>query len=421
MFFTNCRCINCITPPHMLKKLLDNADGRIRDAALRTLLTTSRLRGERNIRGLMASAAAPTHGRRTVSDCATGTFLPAARVARTEDGETSTDGSVNRAFDGLGQTRDFYQEVFDRDSLDGRGMRLNGYVHYGEAYNNAFWDGSQMVFGDGDGVLFTDFTESLDVIGHELTHGVTEFTAGLQYRNQSGALNESISDVFGSLVKQWANKQTADQADWLIGSEIFTPGVGADALRSMKAPGQAYNNPTLGRDPQPDHMSKYANMSDDNGGVHINSGIPNKAFYLTAIGIGGNAWEAPGHIWYTALQASGETTDFQEFADTTYLKAGQVFGSESAEQQAVASAWKEVGIRISGARSLSGTMGRMRRPQAAVRNGHDQDPADVARKIEQLNVQVSLLAKEVASLKGKPPVMGGSRPGARVAHSPTGS
>jgi Zn-dependent metalloprotease len=422
MFFTNCRCINCITPPHMLKKLLDNADGRIRDAALRTLLTTSRLRGERNIRGFMASAAAPTHGRRTVSDCATGTFLPSATVARTEDGETSTDGSVNRAFDGLGQTRDFYQEVFDRDSLDGRGMRLNGYVHYGESYNNAFWDGSQMVFGDGDGVLFTDFTESLDVIAHELTHGVTEFTAGLQYRNQSGALNESISDVFGSLVKQWANnKQTADQADWLIGAEVFTPGVDADALRSMKAPGQAYNSPTLGRDPQPDHMSKYANMSDDNGGVHINSGIPNKAFYLTAIGIGGYAWEAPGHIWYTALQASGETTDFQEFADTTYLKAGQLYGSESDEQQAVASAWKEVGIRISGARSLSGTMGRMRRPQAAARNGHDQDLADVARKIEQLNVQVSLLSKEVAGLKGKPQAMAGSRPGARIAHSPTGA
>jgi len=371
---------------------------------------------------MASAAAASTHGRRTISDCANSNFLPSATVGRTEDGEASRDDSVNLAFDGLGQTRDFYQEVFDRDSLDGHGLRLNGYVHYGEAYNNAFWDGAQMVFGDGDGVLFTDFTESLDVIAHELTHGVTEFTAGLQYRNQSGALNESISDVFGSLVKQWANnKQTADQADWLIGAEVFTPGVEADALRSMKAPGQAYNNPTLGRDPQPDHMSKYANMSDDNGGVHINSGIPNKAFYLTAIGIGGYAWEAPGQIWYTALQASGETTDFQEFADTTYLKAGQIFGSESAEQQAVASAWKEVGIRISGVRSLSGTMGRMRRPQAAARNGHDQDPADVARKIEQLNVQVSLLSKEVAGLKGKPHSMGGSRPGARIAHSPTGA
>jgi len=415
MFFTNCRCINCITPPHMLKKLLENSDGRVREAALRTLLATSRLRGERNIRGLMASAAAAsTHGRRTISDCANSTFLPSATVGRTEDGEASRDDSVNLAFDGLGQTRDFYQEVFDRDSLDGHGLRLNGYVHYGEAYNNAFWDGAQMVFGDGDGVLFTDFTKSLDVIAHELTHGVTEFSAALEYHDQSGALNESISDVFGSLVKQWANKQTAAQADWLIGAEVFTPEMGGDALRSMKAPGHAYNSPTLGRDPQPDHMSKYANMSDDNGGVHINSGIPNKAFYLTSVGIGGFAWEAPGHIWYAALQASTAMTNFQEFADTTYMKADQLYGSQSAEQQAVVAAWKEVGIRISGVRSLAGTTARMRRPQMAAANGHDEDH-DVARKIEQLTIQVSLLSKEVASLKGKPPAMPGSRPGARVA------
>jgi Zn-dependent metalloprotease len=321
---------------------------------------------------------------------------------------------VNRAFDGFGHTRDFYQEVFDRDSLDGQGLRLNGYVHYGDAYNNAFWDGAQMVFGDGDGVLFTDFTKSLDVIAHELTHGVTEFTAALEYQDQSGALNESISDVFGSLVKQWANRQTAAQADWLIGAEVFTPDMGGDALRSMKAPGHAYNSPALGRDPQPDNMSKYVNMTDDNGGVHINSGIPNKAFYLTAVGIGGFAWEAPGHIWYAALQASTSTTNFQEFADTTYMKADQLYGSQSPEQQAVVSAWKEVGIRISGVRSLAGTSARMRRPQVATSNGHD-DEYDVARKIEQLTVQLSLLSKEVASLKGKPPVMPGSRPGARIA------
>ena len=309
MFTNHCRCINCITPPHILKKLLENPDNRIRDAALRTLLSTSRLRGERAVRGLVASAAAVSaHGRRTIFDCANSTFLPSATVERTEDGPASADKSVNRAFEGLGSTRDFYKDVFDRDSLDGRGMRLNGYVHYGAGYNNAFWDGGQMVFGDGDGVLFTDFTRSLDVIAHELTHGVTEFTSGLEYHNQPGALNESMSDVFGSLVKQWVRKETADQADWLIGADIFTPEIDADALRSMKAPGKAYNNPQFGRDPQPDHMSKFVMLPDtdegDWGGVHINSGIPNKAFYLTAIGIGGYAWEAPGHIWYAALEGS---------------------------------------------------------------------------------------------------------------------
>ena len=407
MFTNHCRCINCITPPHLLKKLLENSDGRVRDAALRTLLATSRLRGERTIRGLMASAAAvSTQGRRTISDCGSNISLPAATIGRTEDGPASMDDSVNRAFVGLGDTRDFYREVLDRDSVDGQGMRLNAYVHYGESYNNAFWDGSEMIFGDGDGVLFTDFTKSVDVIAHELTHGVTEFTAGLEYHNQSGALNESMSDVFGSLVKQWSAKKAADQADWLIGAEIFTPDFAGDALRSMKNPGKAYNNPTLGRDPQPDHMSKYANLPDtdagDNGGVHINSGIPNKAFYLTAIGIGGYAWEAPGHIWYEALRASTSTTDFLEFADTTYLKAGQLYGSQGTEQQAVLSAWKEVGIRISGVLALAGTTTRMRRPMADISNGRDEDQAVVARKIEQLTGQLATLSKQVASLRSKP-------------------
>ena len=407
MFSNRCRCLNCITPPHMLKKLLESSDARIRDAALKTLISTSRLRGERTIRGFLASAAvASANGRRTVSDCGNGTFLPSATVGRTEDGPASTDDSVNQAFAGLGNTREFYKEVFDRDSLDGRGMRLDGYVHYSSGYNNAFWDGSQMVFGDGDGVLFTDFTNSLDVIAHELTHGVTEFTAGLAYHNQSGALNESMSDVFGSLVKQWVGKQSADQADWLIGAEVFTPDFGADALRSMKAPGKAYNHPTLGRDPQPDHMNKYVNLPDtdegDWGGVHYNSGIPNKAFYLAATNIGGYAWEAAGHIWYETLKASSPNTNFQEFADTTYLKAGQLYASNSTEQQAVVSAWKDVGIRISGIQSLAATTARARRSYAtADGNGHE-NPADVARKIEQLTGQLATLSKQVANLKSKP-------------------
>lgn len=407
MFTNQCRCINCITPPHILNKLLENRDKRIRDAALQTLLSTSRLRGERAVRGLLASAvAASAHGRRTIFDCANTTFLASATVERTEDGPASADESVNRAFEGIGRTREFYKDVFDRDSLDGRGMRLNGYVHYDGDYNNAFWDGSQMVFGDGDGLLFTDFTKSLDVIAHELAHGVTEFASGLEYHNQSGALNESMSDVFGSLVKQWVRTEAADQADWLIGADIFTPEIDADALRSMKAPGKAYNNEQFGRDPQPDHMSKFMQLPDtqqgDWGGVHINSGIPNKAFYLTAVGIGGYAWEAPGHIWYAALEASTPLTQFQQFADTTYRKAGELFGAQSAEQQAVLAAWKEVGIRISGVQALAAAASRTRwQPAAAAANGHHDD-AEVIRKIEQLSSQLSKLSKEVASLKSKP-------------------
>jgi Zn-dependent metalloprotease len=392
-------------PPYLLRTLLENSDSKVREAAQRSLLVTSRLRGERKVRGLLASvAAAPSEARRTVSDCANSTFLPSATVARTEDGPPSHDDAANRAFDGLGETRDFYKEVFDRDSLDGRGMRLNAFVHYGNGYNNAFWDGSEMVFGDGDGVIFTDFTSALDVIAHELTHGVTEFTTPLNYHNESGALNESISDVFGSLVKQWAAKQTADQADWLIGAGIFAPDMGGGALRSMKNPGTAYNNPKLGKDPQPDTMSKYKKMQDtdedDNGGVHINSGIPNKAFCLTAIGIGGYAWDAPGRIWYASLLASNPNTNFQQFADTTYVQAGRLFGDQSTQQQAVLSAWKEVGIRISGARTLVGISAQAR--QAAAANGREEDQAEVSSRIEQLSGELAALKKQVANLRGKP-------------------
>ena len=319
-----CRCPQCITPPHLLMKLMQSADKDIRQAALNTLLATSNLRGRRSLRASLAFAATPGDGRRTISDALGDTDLSAARVARSEDGPASSDASVNRAFDGFGATREFYKRVYDRNSLDDRGMRLDGFVHYDQNFNNAFWDGQEMIFGDGDGIMFTDLTKSLDVIAHELTHGVTQFTAGLAYHDESGALNESISDVFGSLVKQYSQQpqQTADTADWLIGVEVFTPKIEGDALRSLKAPGTAYNNPLLGKDPQPDNMNNYAHLPDtddgDHGGVHINSGIPNRAFYLTAKNITGFAWEAPGHIWYESLRASTATTEFQEFADVHF-------------------------------------------------------------------------------------------------------
>ncbi|MGH3835510.1 MAG: M4 family metallopeptidase [Pseudonocardiaceae bacterium] len=377
---------NCITPPHILKNLLGSDDLNIREAALNTLLSNARLGGERTVRASFA-VAAPAGGRRTIFDCQNRTFLPSAVLARSEDGTASGDSSVNQAFDGLGTTRQFYKDIHGRDSIDDRGMRLEGYVHRGRNYNNAFWDGQEMVFGDGDGKIFIDFTGSLDVIAHELTHGVTEHTAGLEYHTQSGALNEHISDVFGSLVKQWARQQSAAEADWLIGSEIFTPGIEADALRSLKAPGQAYDNSTFGKDPQPDHMSKFVQLPDtdegDNGGVHINSGIPNKAFYLAAVNIGGFAWEAPGHIWYETLKASSTRTQFQDFADTTYFKAEELYGAGSAEQQAVLAAWREVGIRISGVPAA-----------AAARVGGDGLTA-LTRQIDTLSAQVQALAEDV--------------------------
>ncbi len=227
------------------------------------------------------------------------------------------------AYDHLGATWQLYWQAYRRDSLDGRGLPLVASVHYGVAYDNAFWNGAQMVFGDGDGLYFNPFTASVDVIGHELTHGVTQYTAGLTYVGQSGALNESVSDVFGSLVKQLHLGQRAEEADWLIGDRLFTSKVHGVALRSMKAPGTAYDDPVLGKDPQPADMDGYVDLphddQHDSGGVHTNSGIPNHAFYLAATALGGNAWEQAGQVWYDVLTAPGLAKDigFAGFAGAT--------------------------------------------------------------------------------------------------------
>src|SRR5437762_2658413 len=174
-----------------------------------------------------------------------------------------------------------------RTAIDDHGLPLIASSHYDQQYDNAFWNGSQMVFGDGDGQIFNHFTTSVDVIGHELTHGVTGSEVNLTYLRQSGALNESVSDVFGSLVKQYVLKQTASEADWLIGAGLLAS-FPDQALRSMKEPGKAYDNNLMGKDPQPADMAHYVHTAADNGGGHTNSGIPNRAFFLVATALGGN-------------------------------------------------------------------------------------------------------------------------------------
>jgi Zn-dependent metalloprotease len=281
--------------------------------------------------------------RRTIYDAQQGSeaSLP-GKLVRGEGDKATGDAEVDEAYDFSGDTYDFYKQVFNRNSIDDHGMRLDSSVHFSNNYDNAFWNGQQMVYGDGDGVIFERFTKCLEVVGHELTHGVTANTAQLEYQGESGALNESFSDVFGSLVKQWQNKESADQADWLIGAGLFTPAINGVAIRSMKAPGTAYDDPnTIGKDPQPADMSGF----DPNADVHTNSGIPNHAFYLAASKIGGNAWEKPGLIWYRTLtQRLQPTSTFQDAADTTVAVAGELYGAGSLEQKSVQEAWQEVGI-----------------------------------------------------------------------------
>ncbi len=333
-----------IVPPYILDRISKNGTPAERACADATRLLTARLRGHRDVLGATCPAIPAGEERRTVYDEHGSEVLP-GKLVRGEDGAKSKDHAVNEAYDGAGTTYAFYEKIFCRNSIDGKGMRLDSSVHYGHKYDNAFWNGAQMVYGDGDGTIFNRFTLSVDVIGHELTHGVTGTEANFDYEGQPGALNESFSDVFGSMVKQWSLDQTAAKADWLIGAGLFTNKVKGVALRSMKEPGTAYDDPVLGKDPQPATMNDFYDGYDDNGGVHINSGIPNRAFALAAIAIGGNSWEKAGQIWYAALtQRLSRTSDFKACAAATISIAGELYGTGKAEQEAVRNAWKAVGV-----------------------------------------------------------------------------
>ncbi|HVE83858.1 MAG TPA: M4 family metallopeptidase [Myxococcales bacterium] len=348
--------IFCILPPHLLEHVATNAKTPAqRHRALSTLATDSTHRAMRAVRAASFVSGAPKQPRlhafegkvrRTIWTARSERALPGAAVARTEGSKPTGDAAVDEAYDGLGATFDYYWHVHCRSSIDDEGMALDATVHFGREYDNAFWNGERMVFGDGDGELFNRFTACVDVIGHELSHGVIEDEAQLQYFNQSGALNESCADVFGTLVRQRLLNQAVDRADWLIGAGLFTSGVKGAALRSLKAPGTAYDDPALGKDPQPDHMSKYVHTLDDNGGVHINSGIPNRAFYLVATALGGHAWEKAGRIWYETLRDSRlrPNASFCRFAGRTVANAARLFGSNGDVEQAVRAAWETVGV-----------------------------------------------------------------------------
>ncbi len=353
-----------IAPPDVLARVAERGSPQEREAAIRTLVESVALRARRNaisslVRDLNAdladfsfmsgTPAAAAEKRRTVYDAHHGGHLalPGTRE-RGEGDPLAADPAVNEAFDGSGATYDFYLDVFKRNSIDGEGLEMVSSVHYLTDYDNAGWNGVQMVYGDGSGRLFAKgaFTKAVDVIGHELTHGVTQFTAGLVYHKQPGALNESMSDVFGSLVKQFGRGQTADQADWLIGEGILGTALHGEALRSMKAPGTAFD-----LDRQPAHMDDYKDLPDDDdprndhGGVHINSGIPNRAFFLAATAIGGHAWEKAGRIWYVTLtERLHSLSEFLDAAEATVTVAGELFGAGGQEQEHVHDAWRQVGV-----------------------------------------------------------------------------
>ena len=348
--------LHCIVPPYMLRNIVENGTAEQRQQALRNLVSAEAVRIQREV----AAKEGPPQGMleavggldRIVYSAQNGGTLPGQQV-RAEGGPATGDAAADEAYDGAGATYHLYKDIYNRDSIDGNGARLDSTVHYRVGYDNAFWNGQQMVYGDGDEDLpvdqrlFNRFTIAIDIIGHELTHAVTQFTANLIYQGQSGALNESMSDVFGSLVKQRTKGQTAAEADWIIGEGLFTSRVNGTGIRNMKQPGTAYNDPVLGKDPQPGHMRDYVQTQSDNGGVHINSGIPNRAFYVTAFNIGGFAWEKAGQIWYATLYGKlSQSANFVTVAAKTYEAARDLYGQGSLEQQAVKAGWAEVGINV---------------------------------------------------------------------------
>jgi Zn-dependent metalloprotease len=346
-----------IIPPYLLQRLASLEDPALARAAAAARASLARDEPFRGIRvgERTADSARPQHGfaatqrpkevQRTISDARGTETLPGVVVRREGDG-ASADAAVDEAYDGLGLTHAFLADALGRASIDDANLPLEATVHFGDDYDNAFWDGARMVFGDGDGVVFTRMTASLSVIGHELAHGVTQYTANLRYEGQSGALNESVSDVFGALVEQHSLGHSTQEATWLIGLGLFTDAVEGEALRSLRAPGTAYNDDVLGRDPQPGHMRDYIETRDDNGGVHLNSGIPNHAFYLVAAELGGYAWERAGRIWYDALlqESLTETASFAQFAAATVRAATERYGESSVELAAVRAGWDGVGI-----------------------------------------------------------------------------
>lgn len=258
-------------------------------------------------------------------------------VKRAEGDPKTGDKAVDRVYQSLGDVWRYYAKAHDRSGIDDRGSRLIAVVHYGRRFANAFWNGRSMTFGEGDGEIFQlgAFVNAYDVIAHELTHGVIEEASGLKYVDQPGGLNESLADVFGISARHYLHDQTANEGSWVVGQGMFTSQINGDGLRNMLKPGTAYDDATLGVDPQYDHARHYQDGQDP----HVSSGVPNRAFALAATNIGGKVWKTVTPVWYDAL-TSGEIrkgTSWSTFAELTVERGGS-------HASAIEDAWRQVGV-----------------------------------------------------------------------------
>lgn len=273
-------------------------------------------------------------------------------IARRKDGPVHEDYIVNDAHDNITHSLTFFQKL-GIDSFDGKGMPVKAAVHVGQNYNNSYYTRGTVNFGDGDGWLFKDDAKDLTVVAHELGHGIVGmYLGGLVYWGQSGALNESFADILGVSALQYVlGEKAVPQASWLFNQVGMVPYEDENgnevhpALRSLKAPGTAYvDHPLIGTDPQPADMSGYYAGSEDNYGVHINSGIPNHAFYLAATKLGGQGWDTILPVWIETARVLPARTNFKTFAETTLRIAKSLYEGRPDVVRAIRQAWNKVRV-----------------------------------------------------------------------------
>lgn len=338
----------CIIPHDVLDKLAgdEKLPAKVRKASADTAKVSTQIRKLREQAGQLTSTVQlvsagfvqlATKPKITVYDSQHSQSLPGTPV---KNARAAKDPTAKRACAETTKVAEFYKKVFNRNSADDAGMTLMSSVHYGKAFNNAMWDGSQMIYGDGDSKIFVDFTLSNDVIAHELTHGVTQHTLQLAYANDAGGLNESLSDCFGVMFHQWRAKEDVTKANWLIGADIVGPAAksrGYTCIRNLANPA---DNKCLA--PQPINYSQLKRGMDP----HFTSGPPNLAFYTACKAVGGKSWETIGQVWYNVLSTSGPvpTMTMPDFAARTRAAAVQMFGAGSKAAVAVDAGWKLVGL-----------------------------------------------------------------------------
>ena len=344
-------CVCFAVPKNLLKQLADDTDDDDHRKLLHDQIAhSSKLRGQRGAQSV-ARPPAKTGKQllhRQVFDAQGQIFLP-GQLLRDEDDPPTKDKDANQAYENVGIAMQFFKTVLGRDSVDGKGMRVDATVHYGLRFTNAMWTGEQMIVGDGDGRHIKGLAHSLGIIAHEFAHGVTQHIVrgGLgvvevtgqppTLKGEAGALNESFSDVFASMVKQWHADQDVTQADWLLGEDIMAPGSGK-AIRSLKDPGN--NRLTWRNDDQIKDYKRYKPTDE----AHKASGIANHAFYLAATELGGKSWETLARIWLKGFDRLRVRGTFLDAAHYTMDVAATLHGKGSRPHNAIKAAWRKVNV-----------------------------------------------------------------------------